>query len=407
MKKICVIGLNYFPEISSTGLYTTEMCEYLSKHFEVKVITGYPYYPEWKIQEAYSQKNGILEETVSNVKITRVKQYVPSKVNPVNRLFHYWDFYRKALSVCHKEKFDMVMVILPNIFLLNLAIKLKKRSPQLKIWVHVQDFEIDAGLEMMKNLGKIKTVKNSLHFIEKKLFSKFDVVSTISEGMIMKFDTRGASKEKQFLLPNWADVDFLYPIPKSPYRKELGIKDNEFVVMYSGNIGKKEDWDILIETIKKIPSEQDIKFVIAGDGNKKEYVHNALKNLKNTILLPLQPKSRLNEFLNLADLHILPQKKNEVDSFMPSKVMGIKATGRPLLCLANQNSSVYLEIYNNDLGYVLDENNYDRCLEKIIEIRSCNLREEKGKKARKHVIENYKYENVMKNLEKKIRNLLT
>ena len=406
MKKICVVGLNYFPEISSTGLYTTEMCEYLSREFQVKVVTGYPYYPEWEIRTDYSQKKGILKETTKNVEIIRVKQYVPVKVNPLNRLIHYWDFYHKALSVCRKEDCDMIMVILPNIFLLNLAIKVKKKYPKLKIWAHVQDFEIDAGLEMIKGINKIKPLKSSLYHMEKKLFSKFDVVSTISDGMMMKFDKKGASKDKQFLLPNWADIDFLYPILKSPYRDELKISDEAFVVMYSGNIGNKEDWDILIDCIKKISCEKDIKFVIAGDGNKKEYVHNALKDCKNTILMPLQPKARLNDFLNLADLHVLPQKKNEINSFMPSKVLGIKATGRPLLCMANKNSSVYHEIYDNDLGYVLDENNYDRLSDKIKEIRHCKLKNEKAKKARKYVIEHYQYENIMKKLKSKIDDIL-
>jgi colanic acid biosynthesis glycosyl transferase WcaI len=406
MKKICVVGLNYFPEISSTGLYTTEMCEYLSRKFKVKMVTGYPYYPEWKIRKDYSQKKGILKENIKNVEITRVKQYVPIKVNPMKRLIHYWDFYRKAFSVCKKEDYDMLMVILPNIFLLNLAIKLKKKYPNLKIWAHVQDFEIDAGLEMIKGINKIKPLKKSLYHMEKNLFSKFDIVSTISDGMMMKFDNKGASKDKQFLLPNWADIDFLYPILKSPYRNELKISDEEFVVMYSGNIGNKEDWDTLIQCIKKISCEKDIKFVIAGDGNKKAYVHNALKDCKNTILMPLQPKARLNDFLNLADLHVLPQKKNEINSFMPSKVLGIKATGRPLLCMANKRSYIYCEIFNNDLGYVLDENNYDSLSEKIKEIRHCELKTEKAKKARKYVIEHYQYENIMRNLKSKIDNIL-
>ncbi|MGL5902551.1 MAG: hypothetical protein ACRCZO_07670, partial [Cetobacterium sp.] len=62
MKKIAVIGLNYYPEESGTGLYTPEMCDYLQKEFQVEMITGYPYYPEWKIGVNYSDRNGVIEE---------------------------------------------------------------------------------------------------------------------------------------------------------------------------------------------------------------------------------------------------------------------------------------------------------------------------------------------------------
>lgn len=406
MKKIGVIGLNYFPEISSTGLYTTEMCEYLSKKFNIKVITGYPYYPEWEIRGTYSKKNGVLREKIKNIEVVRVKQYVPKKVNPISRVIHYWDFYRKALAICKNEKYDMIMVILPNIFLLILGIKLKKRDPSIKIWAHIQDFEIDAGLETLKTIGKIKPLKNLLHFIEKKLFSKFDIVSTISEGMINNLKTKGVSNEKQFLLQNWVDINFLYPIAKSPYRDKLGIKKEDFVVMYSGNIGKKEDWDIFIDSIRNLSNDQTIKFVIAGDGNKKEYVHNALKDSKNTILLPLQPKEKLNDFLNLADLHILPQKKNEINSFMPSKLLGIKAVGKPVLCMANKKSTVYQEISKNDLGYVIDEENYNSLSDMIKSIRNSNLRTKKGEQARKYVVKNYTYKNIMENLKFKIDSIL-
>ena len=33
------------------------------------------------------------------------------------------------------------------------------------------------------------------------------------------------------------------------------------------------------------------------------------KNHERIINLPLQPKNRLNDFLRLADVHLLPQKK--------------------------------------------------------------------------------------------------
>ncbi len=404
MEKIAVIGLNYYPEDSSTGLYTTEMVEHLSKEFDVEVVTGYPYYPEWEIWKQYRDKRGELIEEANGVKVCRVRQYVPKKVNFINRVVHYWDFYRKTLKVLNRKDLRLVMVILPNIFLLKLGIKYRKKNSGCKIWAHVQDFEIDAGLETLKKIAKIPLLAKVLHSIEKSMFSKFDVVSTISDGMMAKLDKKGVAGDKQYFLPNWADISFIFPKESSVYREKLGIEEDEFVVMYSGNIGKKEDWDTVINCVKKLKDNSNVKFVIAGDGNKREYVFDKLKALSNVILLPPQPKDMLNEFLNLADLHVIPQKREEKDSFMPSKLLGITAVGKPPLCLANRESSVYRVVVENDIGYVLNEDEYDKFSEKILEISSDRKHmEEKGRRARDYVVENYEYKNIMGKLSRKIK----
>jgi colanic acid biosynthesis glycosyl transferase WcaI len=48
-------------------------------------------------------------------------------------------------------------------------------------------------------------------------------------------------------------------------------------------------------------------------------------------LLPLQPRERLNDLLNLADIHILPQRAEAASFALPSKLGGILASGRPVV----------------------------------------------------------------------------
>ena len=186
----------------------------------------------------------------------------------------------------------------------------------------------------------------------------------------------------------------------------MGIKDSEFIIMYSGNIGKKEEWDVVISCAEKLVDNQNLKFVIAGDGNKRDYVFGKLKKLPNVLTMPPQPKEMLNEFLNLADIHIIPQKRLEKNSFMPSKLLGITAVGKPVLCLANRESSVYKVVLENDIGYVLNEEEYDKFNEKILEIvRDKTLMLEKGRRAREYVVENYEYKNIMGKLVNKIKTI--
>jgi colanic acid biosynthesis glycosyl transferase WcaI len=83
-KSILIIGINYFPEITGIGKYTAEMAEYLSleKQFEVTVITGNPYYPQWRIYDGY--KNNIHKEIINGITVYRTPVYIPSRPRTIS-----------------------------------------------------------------------------------------------------------------------------------------------------------------------------------------------------------------------------------------------------------------------------------------------------------------------------------
>jgi colanic acid biosynthesis glycosyl transferase WcaI len=68
-KKITVITANYFPEETAIGLYTTQFTEHLHTNgFNVTVLTGFPYYPKWKIPQDYSNKPLLYKEYKNGIK---------------------------------------------------------------------------------------------------------------------------------------------------------------------------------------------------------------------------------------------------------------------------------------------------------------------------------------------------
>jgi len=50
--RISVLGINFYSDLTGILVYTREMCEYLKEEgYDVTVYTGFPYYPQWKIEE--------------------------------------------------------------------------------------------------------------------------------------------------------------------------------------------------------------------------------------------------------------------------------------------------------------------------------------------------------------------
>ncbi len=93
-------------------------------------------------------------------------------------------------------------------------------------------------------------------------------------------------------------------------------------------------WTALAAVAGELGRHRWIRLVICGDGALRSRFERLVAGRRNVTLLPLQPAERLNELLNLADIHILPQRAH-ADSFaLPSKLGGMLASGRPVVVQA-------------------------------------------------------------------------
>jgi colanic acid biosynthesis glycosyl transferase WcaI len=186
-KTITVITGNYFPEDTAIGLYTRQFSILLKENgYQVKVITGFPNYPQWKIYDKYIDLPSYLTETIDGIEIIRYKQYVPEKVNLKGRIIMMVDLFYGTFSNMKKVKnTDLVICIVPftiSIFPALILSKLRKA----KLWVHIQDFEFDLALDtgvINNNTFFLKIFKLVISTFERKMLNSALVVSSISLSM--------------------------------------------------------------------------------------------------------------------------------------------------------------------------------------------------------------------------------
>jgi colanic acid biosynthesis glycosyl transferase WcaI len=62
--------------------------------------------------------------------------------------------------------------------------------------------------------------------------------------------------------------------------------------------------------------------------------------LPNVRFLDLLPAARLNGLLNMADIHLLPQLRGAADLVMPSKLVGMLASGKPVIAAGMPGSEM-------------------------------------------------------------------
>jgi colanic acid biosynthesis glycosyl transferase WcaI len=360
-KRVLILGINYSPELTGIGKYTGEMVNWLSDNgYQCTVITSFPYYPNWKVQSPYSGKFYKKEITKEGrVVIYRCPFYVPAKPSGLKRILHEASFFISAffqiIPLFFIKKYDHILCIAPPFHLgfLGLFYRFFKGG---KINYHIQDLQIEAARDL-------KVVKSNLVFkilfgLEKYILKRVDTISSISNGMRNKIIDK--SKREVLNFPNWVDTDKFYPlIDKSSVKEEWGYKANDKIVLYSGSIGEKQGLDALIDIAMECLPNSMIKFIICGNGPYKQNLEeraiaNRLHNLK---FMPLQSSDKFNSFLNLADVHLVLQKSEASDLVMPSKLTTILATGGLVIATANEGTSLYKDIVENDMGIVIKPEN--------------------------------------------------
>lgn len=399
-KKITIIGINYFPEDSAIGLYTTQTAENLvRKGYQVTVITGFPYYPQWEIQEKYKSKPYFIRETINGVNVLRCRQYVPVYPTFFKRILHLITFTLGSFANLFRVSSpDLVISIVPftSSILLGWFLKLRYRS---KLWVHVQDFEFDAALQTGVS-SKGKGIYSFLFKIEKWLFSKANVSSTISDSMLIRLGTK--TKSEKFFLPNWIDENNINPETAVQHKYFTSNKKN---ILYSGNIGYKQDWNTFIKFCKDL-DDSKYEVIIVGDGAKKAWLLEQIKKINIVSCYPPVEYEELSSLLCSADLHVLFQNSNVIDTVMPSKILGMMASGKPSLVLGSKESEVKRIFENSKAGLFF--NNYSKNLiNKLDELMNNPLECKKmGKAARKFVVSNFSKEEVLCRMTLKVESLL-
>jgi colanic acid biosynthesis glycosyl transferase WcaI len=403
--KVLLYGLNYAPEPVGIGKFSGEMATWLAgRGHAVRVITAPPYFPEWQ-----ARGNRYRREALQGVAVWRCPLWVPRHPSGLTRLLHLASFALSSLPVLLAQRRwrpDVVLTVAPAFFCAPGALLLAGLcGRRTRSWLHIQDFELDAAFEL--GLLKGQLVRGLAERWERGVLRDFDHVSTISAAMLQRAVQKGVAPERAVLLANWVDLQAIRPKAaqertSNPYRAELEIADDVVVRLYSGSMTKKQGLELLVEAMRLLAGVPKLLWLLAGEGPSKADLVAATQGMANVRILPLQPLERMNDWLNLADVHLLPQKAGAADLVLPSKLLGILASGRPVVASSPAGS---------ELGQLAelaglrvepeDPAGFAAAIETLVQKPA--LRQEKGHAARHLVEQRYGKESVLQSLEAALR----
>jgi len=263
---ITLWGINYAPELTGIAPYNEALCEFLHEHgHSVRIVCGFPYYPKWR--KAPGDRGLFRTDEVRGVRVHRCWHYVPARASTLRRIAHEASFVIVSfLRQLVLPAADVYVVVSPPLLLGAAAwlLGLLKRRPFV---FHVQDLQPDAAA----SLGMLRKTPfmRALYWLEAFAYRHAARVSGIMPGMINAFRRKGVSSRKLVLFPNGVNLPNLAAAPaRGAFRARHGFAENDFLAVYSGNLGVKQGLDVLIEAARHV-ADPRVRIVICGEGAQR------------------------------------------------------------------------------------------------------------------------------------------
>ena len=352
--RIIVWGINYAPEETGIAPYNTDLCRYLHERgCGVGMVTSFPYYPQWRKRPG-DRYRLYRKDHDGGVVVHRCALYVPANPTAARRMLHEASFVLTSfVRLLVLPAPDAYVVISPPLALGAAArlLSFLKRKPY---HFHVQDMQPDAAIEM--GFLREGPLTRFLYRLETVAYRGARQVSGITEGMLRLFRRKGVPNARIRLFPNWR----IHPqgpatngTDEGAFRARHGIADDTLLLVYSGNLGRKQGLGILLDAAARLKADSAaVRLIIAGDGGEKEALARriASENLPNVTLLPLLPLAEYRAMLADADACLVTQQKGSGALFFPSKLLNILAAGKPVLAVADMESELHRAVAEGGFG---------------------------------------------------------
>jgi colanic acid biosynthesis glycosyl transferase WcaI len=371
--RILMMGINYWPEETGIGAFSTYRAEYLaSRGHDITVCTTFPYYPEWKVAARYSGKL-MSSESRNGVRILRSYAYIPSHVTSLKRVLHEASFIASSLvRALFQKRPDLLLVVSPPLGLAVNAFCLSRlwRIPYV---FDVEDLQPDAAAE----LGMLpRPILNIMYKVENMAYRHAALVSTITTGMQRRIIEKGVPAEKTALFEPRSDNSLATISPEEGrgFRTRFSL-EGKFIVSHSGNMGVKQGLDVILDAAALNRDDDSTVFLIVGDGAVRNKIQQRAQqlNLNNLRFLPLLESIEFRGFLKASDICLVTQQRSVSDMVFPSKTVTYLASGCPVIASVNKNSEVARTIEESGAGLVVEPENAEALLSAIQRLRANDL----------------------------------
>ncbi|MDI1471026.1 MAG: glycosyltransferase family 4 protein [Thermodesulfovibrio sp.] len=202
---------------------------------------------------------------------------------------------------------------------------------------------------------KISFKINPLHIyylrLEKEIFEKTPLIIANSEMVKNEIiENYKISPEKIIVVYNGVDLSRFSSENRkkfAQFKKDMKLSEGEKILLFLGSGFKRKGLETLIKALPYV--NENVKLLIIGKGNPKEYLNMAKKSGIYRKILFLGPQREIEKFYAISDLFVLPTL---YDPFSNATLEAM-ASGIPVITTKNNGVAELIE--DGSEGYVLKD----------------------------------------------------
>lgn len=313
-----------------------------------------------KLKIGNTQKTNIIEKGISTISIE------PQFIACIKKYFS-------------DVKFDLVIYSTPPITFCN-AIEFVKKRDGAKTYLLLKDIfpqnAVDIG--MMSKNGIKGLIYKVFREKEKKLYRVSDYIGCMSQAnvdYVLKHNPE-INPEKVEICPNSVEVIDMSVDEKTrnEIRRKYDIPLDKKVFVYGGNLGKPQGIDFMIECLKSQEKNEDIYFLIVGDGTEYGKIESYVENDKpsNVKLMKRLPKEDYDKLVAACDVGMIFLDHRFTIPNFPSRLLGYMQAKIPVLAVTDHNTDIGKVIVDGGFGWWCESNQVDNFVKAIASISNNN-----------------------------------
>jgi colanic acid biosynthesis glycosyl transferase WcaI len=342
--KVAIITQYYKPE---NAKIPNSIAQALAdRGHEVRVVTGYPNYPEGRIYPGFRQRL-VHHETDGKVRVRRVPLVPSHSQNAIARFANYASF---AVSSAGAGRFvsgaDVVYVYATQMTA-SFAPSVWRRTHGIPFVLHVQDLwpESVVGSSMVGSGLAKRIIQGCLKPWLSAVYRSSAAVIAIAPTMHRMLSERGVDERKLHTVFNWADESDAQKGAAESGDSITG--ERTLSVTYAGNLGELQDLETVVRAAAQVTDLAGFVLTLVGAGVAEPALKALARELEatNVVFRGRVPHEEMSAIYAASDFHMVPLA--DLDVFrgtIPSKFQESLANGVPVITtVAGDVSDIVLE----------------------------------------------------------------
>lgn len=373
----------FYPEYVSSATLPYDTAKALVKAgYTVSALCGYP--------KEYNKDGKVpMEEIHEGIKINRLKYIQLKRSNFVGRLINYFSFtFEVFLRFLSLKNYKSIIVYSNPPVLPLIAAWASKIFKTKMIFISYDIYPEMAHIT--KSISENGLISKMMQFINKRIYKNVNKVVALSNEMKeYLLQHREQLEDKQVeVIPNWYDAKPIGDVSESYLNnKFIDLKPSKnLVVSYFGNMGICQDLDTILEAIRMLKNDNEIRFIFAGHGNKIDQLRKSIKeeHLDKVVVYNFLHGQDFQDALNISDVFLVSLSDGLTGLAVPSKTYSYMMAGKPVIAIMGIQSDISKDLIENKAGFALEVGEVDKLVNSIVKLKNDNkLRSEMGTNIRR------------------------